>query len=83
MAVKICKTCGIQFEGAVKSKYCSQRCKGKQYWKDKSMSSPGAIRKRAEASIKGIIEDEAKARELGLSYGVYKAMQSKGVINGN
>lgn len=79
MVVKICETCGNQFEGATKSKYCSTRCKSRKYREKKKEVTPEGIRKKAESGYKGIIADDAKAKELGVSYGVYKAMLREGV----
>lgn len=67
MAVKNCAYCGKKFVTKTNTKTCSVKCRAALYRNRDTCD---------KKKVKGSLEDDLKsARELGISYGMYKANQ--------
>lgn len=88
----ICIICGETFEKKTKAqKTCSEVCREEKQRRDakernernkerkREKRAKERERKRKKKGLSGLAEDNKKAREMGLSYGYYKAWQ----INNN
>lgn len=82
----ICIICGETFEKKTKAqKTCSEVCREEKHNRDAKVRNErrkerrketrAKERKRKKKGLSGLAEDNKKAREMGLSYGYYKAWQ--------
>lgn len=79
MAVKICTVCGKQFQAQRNALYCTEQCRNTSRrgtrGRKKIVSPSGHYKRIAKnGNMKSIAEMDAKAKELGMSYGQYDAM---------
>ena len=76
MQVKKCETCGKTFETTMtRKKTCSEECSRELHKiRCRNYSPTKKNERKKEDNAKLISDDARKARELGVSYGMYKAM---------
>ena len=81
MNKKRCEICKKEFETKHPNRLtCSQKCSKELHrirnreYKRQSKGGKKVVRKNEALNTKLIVDDARKARELGISYGMYKAM---------
>ena len=91
--IKLCAECGKEFESDGNTRYCCDECRLIGYKKKtdaRKVEYAETAKKKREAYVhhkkekhkSRINELNAKARELGLTYGQYQAMKFKEAQNG-
>ena len=87
--IRICLECGNEFEGWRNQYYCCDECRMTAYKKaaqaryQKQKTTRGAYTHHKKEKHKSRINElNAKARELGLTYGQYQALKYKEAQNG-
>ena len=74
MAIKTCIVCGATFTARNDAKYCSRKCleRNRVRVRRKSLSPNGHYKRiKKNGNMRSIAEMDAKAKELGMSYGQY------------
>lgn len=74
-----CIVCGKRFiSGSCRGKFCGDKCrKIKAREKSKEKNQKRKMRRKAAESGRTLSAAEAEAREMGISYGQYVAMQDR------